>query len=105
VAWDKAESKILPFQVLSTRKRKDVKEEDITVRVAVFAFDCLYLNGKVKKTIMVSVVVSNEINSLFYKNLFKSDVQNSMTHSKKPNMNSILPNTWIPTILKISKPF
>ncbi|CEP12086.1 hypothetical protein [Parasitella parasitica] len=46
VAWDKQESKILPFQILSTRKRKDVKEEDITVRVAVFAFDCLYLNGE-----------------------------------------------------------
>ncbi|GAN04133.1 DNA ligase [Mucor ambiguus] len=46
VAWDKQESKILPFQVLSTRKRKDVKEEEITVRVAVFAFDCLYLNGE-----------------------------------------------------------
>lgn len=49
VAWDKEASGILPFQVLSTRKRKDVKEEDITVRVAVFAFDCLYLNGQVKK--------------------------------------------------------
>ncbi|KAI7901663.1 ATP-dependent DNA ligase [Cokeromyces recurvatus] len=46
VAWDKEEGKILPFQVLSTRKRKDVKEEEITVRVALFAFDCLYLNGK-----------------------------------------------------------
>ncbi|KAI8336881.1 ATP-dependent DNA ligase [Choanephora cucurbitarum] len=46
VAWDKVEQKILPFQVLSTRKRKDVKEEDITVRVAIFAFDCLYLNGE-----------------------------------------------------------
>ncbi|GAA5806329.1 hypothetical protein HPULCUR_011861 [Helicostylum pulchrum] len=46
VAWDKEAQVILPFQVLSTRKRKDVKEEEITVRVAVFAFDCLYLNGK-----------------------------------------------------------
>ncbi|KAI9468530.1 MAG: ATP-dependent DNA ligase [Benjaminiella poitrasii] len=46
VAWDKEQGKILPFQVLSTRKRKDVKEEEITVRVALFAFDCLYLNGK-----------------------------------------------------------
>ncbi|KAI8346783.1 ATP-dependent DNA ligase [Blakeslea trispora] len=46
VAWDKVEQKILPFQVLSTRKRKDVKEEEIAVRVAIFAFDCLYLNGE-----------------------------------------------------------
>ncbi|CEJ04812.1 Putative DNA ligase [Rhizopus microsporus] len=46
VAWDKESQKILPFQILSTRKRKDVKEEEIKVRVAVFAFDCLYLNGK-----------------------------------------------------------
>ncbi|KAI7875765.1 ATP-dependent DNA ligase [Lichtheimia hyalospora FSU 10163] len=46
VAWDIEKKCILPFQVLSTRKRKDVKEEDIKVRVAIFAFDCLYLNGE-----------------------------------------------------------
>lgn len=46
VAWDREAKKILPFQVLSTRKRKDVKEEDIRVRVCVFAFDILYLNGE-----------------------------------------------------------
>lgn len=46
VAWDRSEKKILPFQVLSTRKRKDVKEEDIKVRVCIFAFDILYLNGR-----------------------------------------------------------
>ena len=33
VAWDKTEKRLLPFQTLTTRKRKDVKEEDITVRV------------------------------------------------------------------------
>lgn len=33
-------------QVLSTRARKDVKMEDIKVRVCIFAFDCLYLNGE-----------------------------------------------------------
>ena len=46
VAWDKAEKRLLPFQTLTTRKRKDVKEEDITVQVALFAFDLLYLNGR-----------------------------------------------------------
>ena len=47
VAWDREKKCILPFQVLSTRKRKDVKEEEITVQVAIFAFDCLYMNGEV----------------------------------------------------------
>ena len=46
VAWDRKTKQILPFQVLSTRKRKDVREEDIRVSVCVFAFDLLYLNGK-----------------------------------------------------------
>lgn len=46
VAWDIEAKSILPFQVLSTRKRKDVKEEDVKVKVCMFAFDMLYLNGK-----------------------------------------------------------
>ncbi|KAG2178242.1 hypothetical protein INT43_003495 [Umbelopsis isabellina] len=46
VAWDREKKCILPFQVLSTRKRKDVKEEDIKVQVCIFAFDCLFLNGE-----------------------------------------------------------
>jgi DNA ligase-1 len=46
VAWDVVEKKVLPFQQLMTRKRKDVKEEDIKVKVCVFAFDLLYLNGE-----------------------------------------------------------
>ena len=37
----------MPFQELSKRKRKDVKVEDIQVRVCLFAFDMLYLNGEV----------------------------------------------------------
>ena len=46
VAWDLEEKKVLPFQQLMTRKRKDVKTEDIKVKVCVFAFDVLYLNGE-----------------------------------------------------------
>lgn len=45
VAWDTVEKKVLPFQQLMTRKKKDVKIEDVKVKVCVFAFDLLYLNG------------------------------------------------------------
>ncbi|XP_065659372.1 DNA ligase 1 isoform X3 [Hydra vulgaris] len=46
VAWDQENKRILPFQVLTTRKRKDVEENDIKVQVCVHAFDLLYLNGE-----------------------------------------------------------
>lgn len=45
VAFDVTTQQILPFQILSTRKRKNVDESEITVRVCLFAFDLLYLNG------------------------------------------------------------
>ncbi|KAK0630827.1 ATP-dependent DNA ligase [Bombardia bombarda] len=46
VAWDVTEKKVLPFQQLMTRKKKDVKIEEVKVKVCVFAFDLLYLNGE-----------------------------------------------------------
>jgi len=46
VAWDMVEKKVLPFQQLMTRKKKDVKIEEVKVKVCVFAFDLLYLNGE-----------------------------------------------------------
>lgn len=57
VAIDRTSGKLMPFQELSKRKRKDVKVEDIQVRVCLFAFDLLYLNGEVKQpyNILVSV--------------------------------------------------
>lgn len=48
VAIDKDTAKLMPFQELSRRKRKDVKVEDILVRVCLFGFDLLYLNGEVR---------------------------------------------------------
>ncbi|KAL9654347.1 hypothetical protein ABK040_010376 [Willaertia magna] len=46
VAYDREEKKIKPFQILSTRGRKNIKIEDIKVHVCLFAFDLLYLNGE-----------------------------------------------------------
>ena len=47
VAYDRLKEQILPFQILSTRARKDVKSsEEIKVQVKVFLFDILYLNGR-----------------------------------------------------------
>lgn len=50
VAWDTKQKKILPFQTLSTRKKKDVNQADITVQVCLFAFDLLFINGVVSHT-------------------------------------------------------
>merc|ERR1711871_515537 len=46
IAYDRVEKKLMPFQSLSTRSKKDTKEEDIKIQVIMTAFDLLYLNGE-----------------------------------------------------------
>jgi len=47
LGWGIDVSRLLPFQVLSTRKRKDVQLSEVTVKVILFGFDILYLDGEV----------------------------------------------------------
>ena len=46
VAFDRAADSILPFSTLMRRKRKNVRAEDVTVSVCIYAFDLLLLNGE-----------------------------------------------------------
>uniref|UniRef100_A0A915DQU5 ATP-dependent DNA ligase family profile domain-containing protein n=1 Tax=Ditylenchus dipsaci TaxID=166011 RepID=A0A915DQU5_9BILA len=46
VAWDVDKATILPFQTLSTRKRKAADSNSVKVQVVIFLFDLIYVNGK-----------------------------------------------------------
>eukprot|EP00921_Rhytidocystis_pertsovi_P003975 GHVQ01006862.1.p1 GENE.GHVQ01006862.1~~GHVQ01006862.1.p1 ORF type:complete len:550 (+),score=70.50 GHVQ01006862.1:66-1652(+) len=47
VAYDAEADRILPFQVLTTRKRKDVDVATVQVKICLFVFDCMRHNGTV----------------------------------------------------------
>ena len=46
VPFDTKTKKILPFQVLTTRARKNVSLKDVEIQVCLFLFDILYLNDR-----------------------------------------------------------
>jgi len=46
VAYDVEAQKLLPFQKLSNRAKKNVQLKDVAVQVKMFAFDILFLNGE-----------------------------------------------------------
>jgi len=46
VAWDTEAKKILPFQILTSRKRKIEDVSEIKVQIVVYVFDMIYLNGE-----------------------------------------------------------
>lgn len=47
VAIDPITKALLTFQILANRARKDVSIHEVKVKVGVFAFDLMYLNGQV----------------------------------------------------------
>lgn len=46
VAYDRKKGHLVPFQILSTRKKTQESTDSATVQVIVQAFDLMYLNGK-----------------------------------------------------------
>ena len=48
------QNELLPFQTLSNRSRKDVQAKDVKVKVGVYAFDLMYLDGKVNCSLPAS---------------------------------------------------
>ena len=46
VVWDREKKQIQPFQVLTTRKHKEVDAAQVQVQVCLYAFDLIYLHGE-----------------------------------------------------------
>ncbi|SPJ11764.1 DNA ligase I [Plasmodium sp. DRC-Itaito] len=85
VAYDIVNKKILPFQVLTTRKRKDVDIENIKVKVCLFPFDLICCNGipVIKEPLAVR-------RKLLYSLLKSKDgVLSYATHSEMNNIEDI----------------
>lgn len=105
VAIDRKTGKLMPFQELSRRKRKDVKVEDIQVRVCLFAFDLLYLNGEVSlvHAILLFCLANNASPSPCYANLCQRGGNSYLNISNLLKESSTLRRRQIVNQLKRSK--
>jgi hypothetical protein len=100
VAWDPIGRKLLPFQELSKRKRKDVKKEDITIQVQIFAFDILYCNGEVRFSLPClslvqyhSVSLARTLSDRFRPNLLGRSSFTNPSPNVEPSCESTLPQS------------
>lgn len=75
VAYDHVNNRILPFQILTQRSRKNVTEEDLKTKICICAFDLLYLNGR--SLLKEPFVVRRDI---LHQNL--NEVDNSLMFAK-----------------------
>lgn len=103
VAWDLVEKKVLPFQQLMTRKRKDVKAEDVKVKVCVFAFDMLFYNGEVNHQLPFRKWHVLNIERPLSKSPCVSGESFCTRRSRRSRANSALPNMATPTTWRRSK--
>ena len=103
VAWDLVEKKVLPFQQLMTRKRKDVKVEDVKVKVCVFAFDLLFYNGEVSHGLPFRKDGVLMTERLLSKNLCASEESFYIKRSRRLRVSSLLHSMAIPTTSRRSK--
>ncbi len=105
VAYDAAEKKIKPFQILSTRGRKNITVEDIKVPVCIFAFDLLYLNGEslLKKSLkerrekLYSSFVATDAKFQFAVHLDSNDteeIQEFLTEAVKANCEGLIVKSY-----------
>lgn len=46
MAFDHENNKILPFQTMTQRSKKNVTSDDLKIRLCIYAFDLLYINGE-----------------------------------------------------------
>ncbi|XP_047483404.1 DNA ligase 1-like [Penaeus chinensis] len=101
VAWDKENQQILPFQVLSTRKRKGVNEKDLKVHICIFPFDLLYLNGEslvkksfeIRRTLLRNNFKEKEGRFIFAKNMDSTnteDIEEFMEESLKEKCEGLM---------------